>query len=148
MKILNRLQEDLKPILSLAGLAVLWLLLSSCCFAQKEPVGVPINQLNGARYLDRMIPTGPTFGADSNASISVSSAWSPSGSAWQFPWWEPNVYREKISVTERDQPEEWFDLRVGRSGQMYSFQTPLFGELTPPQTHRRRRALVCGFPMG
>lgn len=69
----------------------------------------------------------------SGGDFSFSEDYTNSGSSWEIDWSEELIFNSLLKYEDTDQPNQSYELRFGKGGQVYSFKGTGFGEAIPPQ---------------
>jgi len=91
-------------------------------------------KVNGQPYNESLCDVFQSSGPLSiqSGSLTFDTTYNPSGSSWELDWNETHVYQQLIKYTNSN-PNQSFELRIGKGGQIYSFKNAGFGEAIPPQ---------------
>lgn len=65
--------------------------------------------------------------------FSITDNFINSGSTWEIDWDENLIFNSLLQYTNNNNPDQSYELRLGKGGQVYSFKTSGFGEALPPQ---------------
>jgi hypothetical protein len=89
---------------------------------------------NGQSNSEKLCNVFPSSGplVSQNGSLTFDTTYNPSGSTWEVDWSETHVYHQLIKYSNSN-PDQSFELRIGKGGQIYSFKNDGFGEAMPPQ---------------
>jgi len=63
----------------------------------------------------------------------LSETYSNSGSSWEIDWTEDLIFQTLLKYEDNNNPNQSYELRMGKGGLVYSFRTSGFGEALPPQ---------------
>lgn len=66
-------------------------------------------------------------------SFTIDTNYIPSGSLWELDWDESVVFNKTLTYQNPNNPNQSFNLRLGKGGQIFSFSNNGFGEVIPPQ---------------
>lgn len=102
----------------------------------EKPSGLWLRLTAPASYSGNLltgIPTSTVNSDTAGSTFSLSRDLDLSGSLWGSPSEEEEVMDTVLS-SQSSSPNESWELRVGRGGQIYSLRTPELGETVPPQT--------------
>jgi len=94
-------------------------------------LGLPTVAARAGYEFFTFLPTDERLQAGGEARLT--STFEPSGSTWADGLDERSVFHAELGW--RGAHGRWYDLRVGRGGQIYSLRGP-FGESVPPQVHK------------
>lgn len=88
------------------------------------------SQSNNEKLCSIFLPSNQI--ASQNGSLTFDTTYTPSESNWKIDWTESHVYHQLIKYSNSN-PNQSFELRLGKGGQIYSFKNDGFGEAIPPQ---------------
>ncbi len=89
---------------------------------------------NAQSYSQKICDIFPSTGPSliPSGSLVFDTTYKASGSAWELDWSETHVYDQLIKYNNSN-PDQSFELRLGKGGQIYSFKNNGLGEVLPPQ---------------